>query len=197
MLTLYFIDASPDFVNATIWDDSPTSGVGGWGDPNNDFEISTGAFAEDFPLTYPVPHNLRRNFTQRAFVTDPFGDGTPPAPLDFWNYFTQDRVDLLVDGFVGDFVGFHALFESTTVSRSSEAMIGCSADAVHFHVLGFSWPGPRDCWRVSAFWNQLAWFVVAEMGPNSDLSGACPQGLVAPACVAGPKWTSNGMLFSF
>lgn len=85
--------------------------MGGWGDPNDDFQITTGAFAKDFNLAYPVPHRVRRNYTDHAYVTDPFGDGTPPAPLPFWNYFTAEVRDSLVNGFRGDFRGFHQLFE--------------------------------------------------------------------------------------
>ena len=115
MLTFYSVDASPDFPNATIFNPSSTSGLGQWGNPANDFEISNGAFA-DLDLAYPVEHNIRRNYTDRSYVTDPFGDGTPPAPLPFWNYYTQAVVDSLIDGFTGDFVGFHTLMEGTVVS---------------------------------------------------------------------------------
>lgn len=116
MLTLYLTDANPNFPNATIFNDSPTTGFGGWGDPTNDYQITTGAFVKDFELAYPVPHKLRRNYTDRGTNPDPFGDGTPPAPLPFWNYFTKASKDALVNGFVGDFEGFHALFEGPTVS---------------------------------------------------------------------------------
>lgn len=129
-MTLYRADARPDFPSATIFNDSPTSGFGGYGDPNNDFQITTGAFAKDFELAYPVPHKIRRNYTERSFSTDPFGDGTAPAPLPFWNYFTKESRDTLVNGFVGDFEGFHALFEGPVVSRSSEAVTTISVMVV-------------------------------------------------------------------
>jgi len=116
MLTLYLTDANPNFANATIFSDSPTTGFGGWGDPTNDYQITTGAFVKDFDLFYPVPHKLRRNYTERGTNPNPFGDGTPPAPLPFWNYFTKASKDALVNEFVGDFEGFHALFEGSTVS---------------------------------------------------------------------------------
>jgi len=148
------LDASPNFPNATIWNDSPTSGLGGWGDPNNDFRISTGVFSKDLELAYPAPHTIRRNYTDRSFSTDPFGDGTPPAPLPFWNYITPASRDALVDNFIGDFVGFHTLFEGPVGPHGS------------IHVM---------------------------MG--GDMSGTCPNGLAPPACVQGPKWTSNDPMF--
>jgi len=144
------LDASPNFTNASIFDKY----FGGWGDPNNDYQITTGAFAKDFDLVYPVPHKLRRNYTARGTNPDPFGDGTPAAPLPFWNYFTKESRDTLVNGFVGNFEDFHILFEGATGPHG----------AVHV-ILG------------------------------GDMSGSCPQNLVPPACVRGPKWTSSDPLF--
>lgn len=153
ILIFYLTDASPDFPNSKFFDPSPEHGFGGWGDPDNDYEISTGAFAKGFERAYPVPHNLRRNYTAQGSDPDPFGDGTPGATLPFWNYFTQDRVDLLVNGFVGDFNAFHAQFEGTTVSRTSgrDGHLIESPDAIDSYVLGCSWSDPRVCRRVSAF----------------------------------------------
>ena len=115
---LYLVDASPNFPNATIFDDSPTSGFGGWGDPAQDYHITTGALADSFKLAYPVPHGLRRNYTAKYYFTDPFGDGSVVPTDDLWTFFTPAGRDALVNGFVGDFQGFQALFESFTVSRS-------------------------------------------------------------------------------
>ena len=116
MLTPCFVDAIPDFPNATIFNPSSTTGMGGFGDPNNDYQITTGAFAKDFEVAYPVPHRIRRNYTPVSTSTDPFGDGTPPAPLPFYNYFTNDSVNTLVNGFTGNLVGFHTLMEGPVVS---------------------------------------------------------------------------------
>lgn len=115
----HLIDASPNFPNATIFDNSSTTGLGGWGDPNNDYQITTGAFAHDFEVAYPVPHGIRRNYTVRDTNPDPFGDGTPPGPDDLWTYFTPASQKAMVEGYVGDFWGFQALFEGTIVSQTS------------------------------------------------------------------------------
>ena len=32
---------------------------------------------------------------------------------------------------------------------------------------------------------------------NSDMGGTCPQGLGAPECIGGPKWSANGGPFFF
>lgn len=110
------VDASPDFVNSSILNDSPKSGFGGWGDPTDDYQITTGAFAGDFEPVYPVPHRIRRNYTARSLGGDIFGDGTPAAPNPFWTYFTPASVEDLVQGRIGDFQGFQAQFEGTVVS---------------------------------------------------------------------------------
>ena len=117
----HIIDASPDFPNATIFDDSPTGGFGRWGNPADDYQITTGAFANDFEVAYPVPHKIRRNYTAKSTNPDPFGDGTPPAPNPFWNYFTRESQVALIDSYVGDFEGFQTQLEGPVVSPSSEA----------------------------------------------------------------------------
>ena len=160
ILTLDLADASPNFTTATIFNDSPTSGFGGWGNPSDDYQITTGAFANDFELAYPVPHRIRRNYTVRSLSADPFGDGTAPAPDDFWNYITPESQKQLINGYVGDFEGFQMILEGSTVSRSSEVMTaiymwdgghttGDSADAVYCYVLGRPRCDPPDARRVS------------------------------------------------
>ena len=54
---------SPDFYDSPFWNDSdPKSGLGGWGDPNADYGVPDGAF-HTLPLSYPLPHVVRRNFS--------------------------------------------------------------------------------------------------------------------------------------
>jgi len=115
-IPFYLVDASPNFPNATIFNDSPTSGLGGWGDPADDYHVTTGALADSFKLAYPVPHGLRRNYTAKYYITDAFGDGTYVPTDDLWTLFTPASRDALVNGFVGDFEGFQALFEGLSVS---------------------------------------------------------------------------------
>jgi len=69
------IDA-PDFYNSSFWKDSdPKCGLGGWGDPNADYSVPDGGF-HTLPLSYPLPHTIRRNFT---LVSVPFPGGAQPA----------------------------------------------------------------------------------------------------------------------
>jgi tyrosinase len=109
-----------DFFNSKIFDPSRISGFGGNGDPNNDYEITNGGFSTDFPLAYPVPHNLRRNFTLKPWQGRPsvFADHTAP-PIDPEKMantsFSKAEVQKLVEGFRGDFEGFQAYFEAFQV----------------------------------------------------------------------------------
>jgi hypothetical protein len=44
-------------------DTDPNSGIGGWGKPENDYQITEGGFSRGFSLSYPIHHGLRRNYT--------------------------------------------------------------------------------------------------------------------------------------
>ncbi|ELU35504.1 hypothetical protein AG1IA_10466 [Rhizoctonia solani AG-1 IA] len=41
-----------DFKNSAIWDIDPESGLGGFGDPNDDYTVKTGAL--NITLAYPI-----------------------------------------------------------------------------------------------------------------------------------------------
>jgi len=113
------IDAH-DIYNSAFWDGSP-SGVGGWGDPNNDFQIHDGGF-KDMVVAYPNPHHIRRNFSLYPFsnpdVKPPFaGDPNGPAPpVGFMinTTMTKQNVDGLIANYTGDYFGFQSYFESST-----------------------------------------------------------------------------------
>ena len=93
-------DAS-DFENSTFWDPDPNSGIGGWGDSNSDYQITTGAFATNFSLAYPSSHRLRRQYTPI--------DNTTGQP--FAAQFTPESQAALVNSHVADFIGFQQNFE--------------------------------------------------------------------------------------
>jgi tyrosinase len=106
-----------NFFNSSIFDPSPTSGFGGDGDPNNDYQISDGGFSNEH-RAYPVPNKIRRNFTLQAWkgLLSPFADQVPDPTLDPNKYanttFDEEEVSKLVNGFEGDFRGFQVYFEA-------------------------------------------------------------------------------------
>jgi len=104
------IDA-PDFEHATIFSNSTDEGLGYWGDPDNDYQIFTGGF-ENITVAYPVPHNIRRNFTLQPFLNTPTG-ALPVDSLYMVNTsFTASNVNFTISSFNGDFVSFQTYVES-------------------------------------------------------------------------------------
>ena len=102
-----------DFYHATIFSDSDYDGLGSWGDPNNDFQISTGGL-KDIMLAYPVPHRIRRNYTlhqPQGISTNPLGPPPADPTLMLNNTFTSEVVNSVVNSFVGDYVKFQAGLE--------------------------------------------------------------------------------------
>jgi tyrosinase len=116
-----FLDSKDVFGSVMFKDSNPVSGLGGWGDPSNDVRVPDGAFSNksSFRLTYPSPHTLRRNWTMQPFLNFPLAGFMTDADehLDANATFTPAERDKLVNGFVGDFVGFQKYFEGFNVCR--------------------------------------------------------------------------------
>ena len=107
------VDA-PNFFESSFWSDFNTSsGIGGWGDPNNDYQVPTGGFS-DFYLVYPSPHILRRNFTLQPYLGLDESFFTQPD-IDANATFTVTEVDYMVNNFKGDFKGFQMYLEGFEV----------------------------------------------------------------------------------
>ncbi|KAK7030237.1 hypothetical protein VNI00_014254 [Paramarasmius palmivorus] len=133
------LDAHDVYGSSMFKDSDPKSGLGGWGDPSNDFEVPNGGFSS-FKLSYPSFHTVRRNFTLQPFVVFP-PEVAGPNPARYANAsFTPQEVSKLVNGFVGDYKGFQTYFESIEGAHA----------AVHF-ILGGDLAGqcpknaPSDC----------------------------------------------------
>ena len=115
---LHATDSANFFSSAFFKDSDPKSGLGGWGDPTDDYEVPDGGFSE-FHISYPAPHTLCRNFTLQPYLGPP-ASISPflPNPAKYANAsFTPEEVSKLVDGFVGDFKAFQAYFEAFEVSQ--------------------------------------------------------------------------------
>jgi tyrosinase len=82
--------------------------LGGWGDPNADFAVPDGGFNE-FHLSYPSSHILRRNFTLYPFdVPYPLF----PEPLTEGNAtFSASVIDAALETTAGDYKGFQEALE--------------------------------------------------------------------------------------
>ena len=118
------LDAA-DFYNSEFFDNS-SSGIGGWGDPSNDYQITTGGF-KDVVVAYPTPHHLRRHYT--LYPYDDLGFTAPfplPKGLMINTTMTKKNVDYIVDNYEGDYFGFQTYFESTIVSLVLHNSLGFS-----------------------------------------------------------------------
>ena len=110
IVSLIPISDASDLYGSTFFKDSnPKSGLGGWGDPANDFQVPTGGFS-NFHTSYPSAHTLRRNFTLRPYLNSdsPF---FPDPELMANTTFTKAEVHKMVEGFDGDYKGFQKYFE--------------------------------------------------------------------------------------
>ena len=112
---IFIVDAS-NFQNSAFWDPDTTSGVGGWGDPNDDDQITDGAFADDFIVSYPSPHRIRRQYT-------PTDSDDPDEPLT--NEFTPESIAAVINGFQGDFIGFQGRVAPGPHAAVHEIVGGC------------------------------------------------------------------------
>jgi tyrosinase len=148
------LDAS-DVYGSSFFDTS-SYGVGGWGDPDNDYQIKDGGF-KDMVVTYPSPHHIRRNFSLFPFtnpnLNPPWGNdplGPPPqTSLMINRTMVKENVDFIVKSFEGNFMGFQGYFESVNGTHiGAHLVLGadmtglCPKDAVDCHA-GPKWT-PND-----------------------------------------------------
>lgn len=198
----FFLDA-PDIYNSKFFDNS-SSGFGGWGDPANDYQISTGGF-KDLIVAYPNPHHIRRNFSLFALSDDtsppPFGldPAAPPPPVGFMmnTTMTKENVDHVVNNFEGNFFGFQSYLESTAVSLASTISGFRSRCLTHNNHVGDSYRWSPDPRRVSVlgFLDFCPLWCYPLTDFFSDMAGFCSNGATPPACISGPKWSPNDPLF--
>ena len=106
------IDA-PDFFESSFWNSDPLSGLGGWGDPNDDQTVHDGGFS-NLLLAYPVPHHIRRHFTLLPWVD--FGSPLVTDPLKIGNTsFSAAVVKSLLKTPAGKYKEFQTVLEAFEV----------------------------------------------------------------------------------
>ena len=118
-----WIDA-PDFYESSFWKDSdPVSGLGGWGDPNDDFRVPDGGFHK-MPLSYPTPHTVRRNFTFLSFNL-PFRSFLITDRQKMGNSsFTASVIEAILETSAGDYKGFQTVLEAPEVRTIDISYMG-------------------------------------------------------------------------
>jgi len=138
--SLMFMTDASNFQNSSFWDPDTTSGVGGWGDPSDDDQITDGAFADGFHVSYPSPHRLRRRYTS----TSP---DNPDEPLT--NVFTPESQAAMVNGFEGSFIGFQARLESRSHGAVHSIVGGCVNLLGALRLSPLMDPTQRPFWKLS------------------------------------------------
>ena len=119
-ILIHSVQDSSNPENSTIFDDDKVTGLGRWGDPNDDIQITTGGL-RDLVRVYPSPHRIRRSYTLQplANIPNPFPNDPLAPSVDtsvFINgSFSRANYDFLLNGFFGDFRGFQAYLEGPQV----------------------------------------------------------------------------------
>ena len=114
------VQDSSDTENSVMFDDNTTGGLGRWGDPADDLQVTTGGF-KDIVRAYPSPHRIRRKYTLQPLGNIPNllpnGPLTPlvDASVLINGTFTRADYDFMSNGFIGDFRGFQVYLEGPRV----------------------------------------------------------------------------------
>ncbi|CAE6411923.1 unnamed protein product [Rhizoctonia solani] len=87
---------------SAIFSTNSATGLGGFGDPLQDYQVTTGGFS-NMTVAYPVKHNIRRQFTLFPYL-DWYWLQRPTEAANVT--ITKAYVDAAINGYVGDFVGF-------------------------------------------------------------------------------------------
>jgi len=126
MLALTQKADAADFEHATIFSNSTSEGLGSWGDPTDDYQISTGGF-KDMMVAYPVPHHIRRNYTLQPFLTADFAPppGQPAGDPELMinTTMTEENVDFTINSFTGNYTNFQTYFENINGSHPGPHII--------------------------------------------------------------------------
>ena len=152
-------------------------------------------------LVYPSPHHIMRNFTLFPFADPNFlnrfpGDpDAPPPPVDLMinTTMTKQKVDYVVNGYEGDFIGFQTDVESVSVNSTLPLLVFGHPDPFGRVFMAASISSSLGE-RVLASRSLSNPALVTEELPR-DLSGVCPDGTGPPDCYEGATWTPNDPLF--
>ncbi|KAF8761586.1 Di-copper centre-containing protein [Rhizoctonia solani] len=121
-ITLFVKDWSQDSLSLNtsgIFSTNSVTGLGGFGDPLNDYQITTGGFS-NMTVAYPVKHRIRRQFTPFPYL-DWYWLQRPNEAANAT--ITKAYIDAAINGYVGDFVGFQNATEKAQAFHPNIHMI--------------------------------------------------------------------------
>ncbi|KAG8754890.1 hypothetical protein FRC11_006382 [Ceratobasidium sp. 423] len=99
-----------DFENSAMWDTDSESGLGGFGDPDDDYTVKTGGL--NITLAYPIAHKLRRQYR-------PYPGFAGVANVSANSTFSQSEVDILLSQPEGNFTAFQEYMEKIVGMHSA------------------------------------------------------------------------------
>ncbi|KAH7330593.1 Di-copper centre-containing protein [Rhizoctonia solani] len=107
------------FNTSAMWDGDSTSGLGGFGDPNNDYYLTNGGF-KDMQVSYPIKHTIRRQYNPFPYLTWWWVPRPEEAAVVGMQ---QSFVDAAINGYEGDFMGFQNATEKAQAFHANVHMI--------------------------------------------------------------------------
>ncbi|CAE6450660.1 unnamed protein product [Rhizoctonia solani] len=107
------------FNTSAMWDSDPVSGLGGFGDPNNDYYLKDGGF-QNMKVSYPIKRGIRRQYTPYPYLAWWW----VPRPQEAAVVGMQKSfVDAAINGYEGDFMGFQNATEKAQAFHANVHMI--------------------------------------------------------------------------
>ncbi|CAE6468194.1 unnamed protein product [Rhizoctonia solani] len=101
---------APEFESSPMWDTDAESGLGGFGDPDDDYTVRTGGL--NITLAYPIAHKLRRQYR-------PFPGFAGFSNVSANSTFSQAEVDILLSQPEGNFTAFQDYMEKVVGMHSA------------------------------------------------------------------------------
>ncbi|QRW05827.1 tyrosinase [Ceratobasidium sp. AG-Ba] len=107
------------FNTSAMWDPNPTSGLGTFGDPAQDYQVTNGGFA-NMKVAYPISHTPRRQYTPFPYLSWWWVPRPQEAAAEG---IKQSYVDSAINGYIGDFRGFQNATEKAQAFHANIHMI--------------------------------------------------------------------------
>ncbi|CAE6412815.1 unnamed protein product [Rhizoctonia solani] len=99
-----------DFENSDMWNIDSESGLGGFGDPDDDYTVKSGGL--NLTLAYPIAHKLRRQYR-------PYPGFSGFSNVSANSTFSQAKVDMLLSQPEGNFTAFQEYMEQIVGMHSA------------------------------------------------------------------------------
>lgn len=97
-----FLSDAADVASSPVFDEDPVTGLGSFGDVNDDNNLKNGGFAS-FRVSYPEPNPLRRQYTLQPYINKPQSPIFPEPARLANSTFTYEKVAEALTCGAGDY----------------------------------------------------------------------------------------------